>query len=43
MSAIENSRMLMVMAGKDLRALAALVDPASVDDEIFGFHMLNKQ
>jgi HEPN domain-containing protein len=38
MSAIENARMLLVMAGKDIRALAALSDPESVDDEIFGFH-----
>jgi HEPN domain-containing protein len=38
MSAIENARMLLVMAGKDLRALAALADPETVDDEIFGFH-----
>lgn len=38
MRAIENARMLMVMAGKDVRALAALADPESVDDEIFGFH-----
>jgi HEPN domain-containing protein len=38
MSAIENARMLLVMAGKDLKAMAALVDPQSVDDEIFGFH-----
>lgn len=26
------------MAGKDLKALNALLDPAAVDDEIFGFH-----
>jgi HEPN domain-containing protein len=38
MSAIENARMLSVMAGKDLRALTVLADPESVDDEIFGFH-----
>jgi len=38
MSATENARMLLVMAGKDIRAMVALVDPESVDDEIFGFH-----
>jgi HEPN domain-containing protein len=38
MSATENARMLLVMAGKDFRAMVALADPGSVDDEIFGFH-----
>ena len=38
MSATENARMLLVMAGKDIRAMLALANPESVDDEIFGFH-----
>lgn len=32
------ARRMFVMAGKDLKALNALLDPAAVDDEIFGFH-----
>ncbi|KAF0215768.1 MAG: HEPN domain-containing [Geobacteraceae bacterium] len=38
MSAIDNARMLLDMAAKDIRAMTALADPESVDDEIFGFH-----
>lgn len=38
MSATESSRVLLVMAAKDQRAMAALLDPEVVDDEIFGFH-----
>jgi HEPN domain-containing protein len=35
---LEQARKMLFMAGKDLKALHALLDPDSVDDEIFGFH-----
>lgn len=38
MSGIDNARLLLVMAAKDIRAMEALADPQLVDDEIFGFH-----
>lgn len=38
MTSIESARRMLVMAGKDLKALHALLDPEAADDEIFGFH-----
>ncbi|MBF0338924.1 MAG: HEPN domain-containing protein [Nitrospirae bacterium] len=38
MRGIEEARLTLTMAGKDLRALHVMVDSESVDDEIFGFH-----
>ncbi len=38
MSDTETAHLLLVMAGKDLKALHALLDPSAADDEIFGFH-----
>lgn len=38
MTNTDPARRMLVMAGKDLKALHALLDPAAVDDEIFGFH-----
>jgi hypothetical protein len=38
MTITDPARRMLVMAGKDLKALHALLDPAAVDDEIFGFH-----
>lgn len=38
MSGTDTGDMLLIMAGKDLKALNALITPDSADDEIFGFH-----
>ena len=35
---IDQARVLMEMAQKDLKALKNMVDPDAFDDEIFGFH-----
>ena len=35
---LEQAQKMLQMAGKDLKALHALLDPAITDDEIFGFH-----
>ena len=38
MSPTENARQLLLMAAKDMKALDLMIQPESVDDEIFGFH-----
>jgi HEPN domain-containing protein len=35
---LEQAQKMLQMAGKDIKALHALLDPAIADDEIFGFH-----
>lgn len=35
---LEQARKMLHVAGKDIKALHALLDPAIADDEIFGFH-----
>jgi len=35
---LEQAQKMLLMAGKDIKALHALLDPAIADDEIFGFH-----
>lgn len=35
---LEQARKMLHMAGKDIKALHALLDPVIADDEIFGFH-----
>ncbi|QWR78382.1 HEPN domain-containing protein [Candidatus Magnetomonas plexicatena] len=38
MRGVEEAKLVLTMAGKDLRALHIMCNPESVDDEIFGFH-----
>ena len=38
MNRVEEAKEILKMAGKDLRALQIMLDPESVDVEIFGFH-----
>jgi HEPN domain-containing protein len=38
MSTIDTARTLLLMAGKDLKALGAMTDTALFAEEIFGFH-----
>jgi HEPN domain-containing protein len=35
---LEQAQKMLLMAGKDIKALHALLDPDIADDEIFGFH-----
>lgn len=38
MNRVEEAKGILKMAGKDLRVLQIMLDPESVDVEIFGFH-----
>ena len=38
MSVPDQSAMMQKLAAKDIKAMRSLIDPASADDEIFGFH-----
>ena len=38
MNAIDQARLMLVMASKDIKAMNSLLSPESADDEIFGFH-----
>lgn len=38
MRGIKEAKLVLIMAGKDLRALRLMLNPESADDEIFGFH-----
>ncbi|MBF0608109.1 MAG: HEPN domain-containing protein [Candidatus Magnetobacterium sp. LHC-1] len=38
MKGVEEAKLMLTMAGKDLRALHVMADSELVDDEIFGFH-----
>lgn len=38
MNHIEQARLLLRMAAKDMRAMDLMIAPESIDDEIFGFH-----
>ena len=35
---LEQARKMLLMAGKDMKALHSLLQPEAADDEIFGFH-----
>ena len=38
MNHIEQARQLLLMAAKDMKAMDLMINPESIDDEIFGFH-----
>jgi len=38
MNAINQAKLMVVMASKDIKAMKSLLSPDAADDEIFGFH-----